>query len=167
MSVMDVLYWPDARLNQVCAPIATITPDIEALAQDLLDTMYAAPGRGLAAPQVGALIRMFVMDVTWKDGDATPMVFINPKIEAVSETDVTQQEGCLSIPGVLIDVTRPHEAQVQWHDIDGQVQSRRFTGVAAACVQHEMDHLDGILTLDHLDAETRARVLTSYNEALE
>jgi peptide deformylase len=164
MSVLEILRWPDARLNQVCAPVAEITPDIEALAQDLLETMYAAPGRGLAAPQVGAMIRMFVMDVDWKVGDASPMVFINPTIEAVSETDATIGEGCLSIPDVSMDITRPDAVELKWRDGTGQAQSRRFTGFEAVCVQHEMDHLDGVLTLDHLDVETRARVLTSYSE---
>jgi peptide deformylase len=117
----------------------------------MLDAMYAAPGRGLAAPQVGVTQRLFVMDTTWKDAAPTPQVFVNPQIIWCSETATTMDEGCLSIPGQLVPVTRPAEVDLRWQSLDGTTQQARQTGFAAACVQHEVDHLDGILCTDHAE----------------
>jgi len=164
MSVRDILRWPDPRLSTVCKPVGGVTEDIRMLAADLFETMYAAPGRGLAAPQVGVLKRMFVMDATWKDDVCTPEVFIDPRITLADADVVEMEEGCLSIPGVTTPVARPAWVEVCWHDLDGAVHHRRFTGFAAACVQHEIDHLDGIVTLDRLDEDTRASVLGAYEE---
>ena len=161
MSVLPILRWPDPALSQVCAPAVG---DLTTLAADMLDTMYAAPGRGLAAPQVGVLTRLFVMDETWKDGDPNPMVFVNPEIVETSEHRTTQPEGCLSIPGILTDITRPAEVTLRWTDLNGTAQADNFTGFAAACVQHEIDHLNGIVTLDHLDAETREQLLSEVSQ---
>ncbi|MEP4196615.1 MAG: peptide deformylase [Aliishimia sp.] len=162
MSLLPILRWPDPRLAQTCAPIDSITPEIERLAADMMETMYAAPGRGLAAPQVGHLIRLFVMDAGWKDNKSDPMVFINPMIQEISEDYVANSEGCLSIPGVSADVSRPAQVQLTWTGINGARYVQSFTGFAAACVQHENDHLDGIITFDHLDADTRARIEADY-----
>lgn len=164
MSVLDILRWPDPRLNTVCDPVGEVTLDIEVLAQDMLDTMYAAPGRGLAAPQVGIMKRLFVMDCAWKDGQPDPAVFIDPEIVEASEEETASSEGCLSIPGVTANVTRPARVMVRWTDIAGKACEEAFSGFAAACVQHELDHLDGIVTLDRLSAEDRARVLKAYAE---
>ncbi len=149
-----IICWPDPRLATVCAPVAG---DVAALAADMLDTMYAAPGRGLAAPQVGVLLRLFVMDVTWKDGARDPQVFINPEILWRSATRKTGPEGCLSIPGVLAEVERATEVRLRWTDLAGAVREETLTGFAAICAQHEYDHLDGIVTLDHLDQDARAQ----------
>jgi peptide deformylase len=162
MSLLDIVQWPDTRLMQICAPVEAITPEIEALAADMLETMYAAPGRGLAAPQVGVLVRVFVMDVGWKEGVADPLICINPVMEEVSEDRATQAEGCLSIPGVSADVTRPAQVRMAWTALDGGRCAQRFSGFAAACVQHELDHLDGLVTFDHLDAQTRAALEAEY-----
>jgi len=145
MAVLPVLTVPDARLRQVCAPVVG---DVSALAADLLETMYVAPGRGLAAPQVGALLRLFVMDEHWKDGTFAPQVFVNPRIVDRFGA-VTGPEGCLSIPGGVVRVTRAVEVMVEWSGLDGGTQAARLTGFAAICAQHEIDHLDGVLTLDH------------------
>ena len=110
--------------------------------------MYAATGRGLAAPQIGVLRRLFVMDATWKDGEATPRVFINPEVVRASEEMASCEEGCLSIPGDPVEVTRPAEVTLRWMALDGSACEESFAGFEAVCVQHETDHLDGILCTD-------------------
>lgn len=163
MAVLPVLRWPDARLCSACAP-ATFGPALDRLAADMLDTMYAAPGRGLAAPQVGALVRLFVMDPTWKDGTRSPLVAVNPQILWRSPTTATGPEGCLSIPGPLPSITRATEIDLAWTGLDGTPRSARLTGFAAICAQHEYDHLDGILTLDHLSPADRALAEEAVSE---
>ncbi|WP_195821616.1 peptide deformylase [Roseobacter sp. MH60115] len=166
MTVRDIVLWPDPRLTDVCARIAAITPEIETLATDMLETMYDAPGRGLAGPQVGAMHRIFVMDTEWKEGSPAPMVFINPEIEARSAAQSVQSEGCLSIPSITVEVSRPKEVTLRWTDLAGQETRGVFYGFAAACVQHELDHLNGIVTLDHLTEVARASAEADYAEAL-
>ena len=163
MSVRDILVWPDARLMQTCAPVAQIEPEIKTLAKDMLLTMYAALGRGLAAPQVGVLSRVFVMDTRWKEGKSDPLVCVNPMLQEVSEERATTEEGCLSIPGVVATVSRPAQVRMVWTGLNGERYVQSFTGFAAACVQHELDHLDGVVTFDHLDEETRAQKVAAYN----
>lgn len=164
MTVRQILQWPDPALGETCVPVGKVTIEIEALAQDMLETMYAAPGRGLAAPQVGVLKRLFVMDCTWKDGERDPCVFIDPKIVDASAEEAVNIEGCLSIPGVTAEVRRPAQVTLGWTDIAGKTCEAVFSGFAAACVQHEIDHLDGIVTLDRLSGEERARVLQAYQQ---
>ena len=159
MSVLDIVQWPDPRLTETCVPVDKITPHIETLAADMLETMYAAPGRGLAGPQVGAMLRICVMDVGWKDGKPDPLVCINPMLQEVSEDRVTNGEGCLSIPGIMAEVSRPSQVQMVWTGLNGARYVQSFDGFGAVCVQHELDHLDGVVTLDHLDAVTRAALL--------
>jgi len=166
MTVRDILRWPDPALASICAPVGEVTEATERLAANLLDTMYDAPGRGLAAPQIGVLARMFVMDVAWKTGSPEPLVFIDPEILELGDKIVTQDEGCLSIPDVSVPVSRPDTVVMIWTDLARARVSARFTGFAAACVQHELDHLNGVVTLDHLNEEARARVLKHYGEAL-
>ncbi len=163
MAVLPILRWPDPRLKAPCAP-ATIGPVLNSLAADMLDTMYAAPGRGLAAPQVGVSLRLFVMDTTWKQGRRSPVVAVNPQIVWRSPTTATGPEGCLSIPGPLPNVTRATEIDLAWTDLDGTPRSERLTGFAAICAQHEYDHLDGILTLDHLSPADRALAEEAVSE---
>ena len=162
MSLREIVRWPDPRLNMPCKPVSEISADIIALAQDMLETMYDAPGRGLAAPQVGMLSRVFVVDTEWKESAPAPQVFINPEIVARSATKAVQSEGCLSIPGVTVEVARPDSVVLRWTDLDGTTQEEAFSGFAAACVQHELDHLDGIVTLDRLDEDDRSRVIAAY-----
>lgn len=153
--LLPILRWPDPRLSRLCAP-AVLDDDLRALAADMLETMYAAPGRGLAAPQVGRLVRMFVMDVAWKTGEPTPMVFVNPEIELLG-APVPGPEGCLSIPGPVTQVARAPQVRARWTDLQGQRHEVLLDGFAAVCVQHEYDHLDGILTLDRLAPDARAK----------
>lgn len=162
MSVLEVVQWPDRRLTETCVPVEAITPEIETLAADMLETMYAAPGRGLAASQVGAMVRVFVMDAGWKEGKSDPLVCINPMLMEVSEERVSNSEGCLSIPNVSAEISRPAQVQMVWTGLNGGRYVQSFSGFAAACVQHEIDHLDGIITFDHLDTETRALVEAEY-----
>ncbi|MEM1074101.1 MAG: peptide deformylase [Pseudomonadota bacterium] len=164
MTLRKILRWPYDALGTVCSDVDEITPDIRILAQDMLDTMYAAPGRGLAAPQVGVLKRLFVMDVDWKEGARDPQVFLNPVILERSDTLASRFEGCLSIPGVTAELRRPERVRLRWTALNGAVEEADFDGFASACVQHEIDHLDGIVTLDRLDADARARVLKVYAE---
>ena len=154
--LLPILRWPDPRLSVRCDP-AVLDDDLRALAADMLETMYAAPGRGLAAPQVGHLLRLFVMDATWKEGTPAPQVFVNPEIVDLLGDPVVGPEGCLSIPGPMTQVTRAPSVRMRWTALDGQAQDQVLTGFAAICVQHEYDHLDGILTLDHLSVEARAK----------
>ncbi len=162
MSLRDIVKWPDPRLSQMCDPVGEITAEIHTQAQDMLDTMYDAPGRGLAAPQIGVMNRVFVTDVSWKEGTPDPQVFLNPEILELSDTQVEAEEGCLSIPGVTTSVTRPDRVHLVWTSLEGARVSQVFTGFAAACVQHELDHLNGIVTLDRLSPEARAEAEAEY-----
>ncbi|MFT4150762.1 MAG: peptide deformylase [Paracoccaceae bacterium] len=160
MAVLPILLWPDLRLSTPCA--ATQPDQVRDLAADMLDTMYAAPGRGLAAPQVGHLLRLFVMDTTWKDGRSAPRVVINPEILWHSDQVATGPEGCLSIPGITAEVTRPVAIRLRWTDLDGHGHDEVLTGFDAICAQHEYDHLDGIVTFDRLPPEARAALQAGY-----
>lgn len=152
--LLPILRWPDPRLSQPCGR-AVLDSDLRSLAADMLETMYAAPGRGLAAPQVGRLVRMFVMDVDWKTGEPAPMVFVNPELKLLGDR-ILGPEGCLSIPGPVTEVERNAQVRLRWTDLNGAAQDASFDGFAAICIQHEFDHLDGILTLDRLGPEARA-----------
>ena len=153
MAVLPILRWPDSRLTTVCSEI---TGDVSQLAADMLETMYDAPGRGLAASQVGMLLRMFVMDCTWKDGTYAPRVLINPELLWVSPETEIASEGCLSLPGVSGQILRPVAVRMRWLDLNHAVCEETFTGFAARCAQHELDHLNGVLMLDHLEAGVRS-----------
>jgi peptide deformylase len=151
MARRSILIHPDPRLKAVAEPVAEITDEIRALGADMLETMYDAPGIGLAAPQVGVLKRVLVMDCV-KDDELPPrpMVLVNPELVWTSEERNVYEEGCLSIPGQYADVERPAEVEVRWTDLDGSTQSERFDGLWATCVQHEIDHLNGKLFIDYL-----------------
>ena len=151
MTLRSIILHPDPRLKKVCEPVARITPEIETLAADMLATMYDAPGVGLAAPQVGVLSRLYVMDCE-KDPEAprNPVVMVNPEVTWTSEALNTYEEGCLSIPDQYADVTRPAQVKVRWLGLDGKTHERAFEGLWATCAQHEIDHLDGKLFIDYL-----------------
>ncbi|MEM9709971.1 MAG: peptide deformylase [Pseudomonadota bacterium] len=151
MALREILLHPDPRLKKVAQPIDEVTDEYRRLAEDMLETMYDAPGIGLAAPQVGVLKRLLVMDCVKEEGaEPRPMVLINPEITWSSDEMNTYEEGCLSIPEQYADVDRPSEVEVRWTGLDGAAQSERFDGLWATCVQHEIDHLDGKLFIDHL-----------------
>lgn len=159
MAVLPILRWPDPRLATPCAPV---DGDVAQLAADLLETMYAAPGRGLAAPQVGVLKRLFVMDVAWKTGPPDPSVCINPTILWRSDEVAEGDEGCLSIPGISARVARAVAIRLAWTTLDGDRREADLTGFAAICAQHECDHLDGLVTFDRLSPGARAAALAEY-----
>ncbi|QRZ13532.1 peptide deformylase [Paracoccus methylovorus] len=159
MTLRNIILHPDPRLKKPCEPVARITPEIETLAADMLATMYDAPGVGLAAPQVGVLSRLYVMDCE-KDPEAphTPLVMVNPEVTWTSEALNTYEEGCLSIPEQYADVTRPAEVRVRWLGLDGKTHEREFEGLWATCAQHEIDHLDGKLFIDYLSPIKRQMI---------
>ncbi len=146
---MPILIHPDPRLKKVCTAVPDLSDDLRALAKNMLATMYDAPGVGLAAPQVGVLERLIVLDCI-KDGDPEPMVMFNPEVLSSSEDLNTYEEGCLSIPEQFAEVTRPAEVRVGWLDENGTPQEKDFDGLWATCVQHEIDHLNGKLFIDYL-----------------
>ncbi len=149
MSLLPIRLVPDAVLRIVCARVLTFDDALRGLAADMLETMYDAPGRGLAAPQIGVPLRLFVMDVDWKTGTPAPQVFVNPVISERGESLVVFDEGCLSIPGTVCSVERPADLKLRWQDLDGTPHAARFDGFAARCIQHEVDHLDGVLCTDY------------------
>ena len=156
MALRDILIHPDPRLKKAAEPVTEVTDDLRRLADDMLETMYDAPGIGLAAPQVGVMKRMLVMDCVKEDGAAPrPMVLLNPEVTWSSEALNTYEEGCLSIPEQYADVTRPAEVEVRWTGLDGQQHDERFDKLWATCVQHEIDHLNGRLFIDYLTALKR------------
>jgi peptide deformylase len=156
MALRDILIHPDPRLKKVADPVGEITNDIRRLADDMLETMYDAPGIGLAAPQVGVMKRVLVMDCVKEEGAAPrPMVLIDPEVTWSSEALNTYEEGCLSIPEQYADVTRPAEVEVRWTGLDGARHQERFDRLWATCVQHEIDHLNGRLFIDYLTALKR------------
>ncbi len=151
MAIRPILIHPDPRLRKPAEPVSEFDADLSRLADDMLETMYDAPGIGLAAPQVGVMRRVLVMDCVKEEGATPrPMVLINPEVTWTSESLSTYEEGCLSIPGQYADVDRPAEERVRWHDLDGAEQEEAFDGLWATCVQHEIDHLDGKLFIDYL-----------------
>ena len=159
MSLRPILIHPDPRLKKVAEPIARVTPEIEALADDMLATMYDAPGIGLAAPQIGVLRRIFVMDATREPEDEKkPMVLINPEIVLSSDDTNVYDEGCLSIPDQYAEVTRPAEVRMRWLGLDGKTHEQDFDGLWATCAQHELDHLNGVLFIDHLSVMKRQMI---------
>lgn len=162
MSVRPILIWPDARLAQRCEPVGG--EGLDDLIADMFDTMYGAQGRGLAAPQIGVMKRLFVMDCTWKEGAKSPMVMINPTIMAAERIPVVAEEGCLSIPGVLVSVERPKAVTVQWTAAEGDIHMGDFDGFEARCIQHEFDHLNGTVTFDHLSGAERAKAEAEFLE---
>ena len=164
MSVLPILSYPDPLLSETCVPISDPGGE-RALAEDMLETMYAAPGRGLAGPQVGMLRRIFVMDAGWKSGTPTPRVCINPEIIWESEERATAEEGCLSIPGLSIPVSRPARVVLRTTDLDGVTEEIALDGAEALIAQHETDHLNGILTLDRVPHEQRETYLARYKGA--
>ncbi len=163
--IRPILIHPDPRLKKLCEAVGEITADLRQLAGDMLETMYDAPGIGLAAPQVGVMKRLIVMDCI-KEGTPEPMVLINPAVVWSSEDQSVYEEGCLSIPDQYADVKRPAEVKVRWTDLEGAAQERQFAGIWATCVQHEIDHLDGKLFIDYLGPLKR-QMITRKMEKLK
>lgn len=164
----DIVVAPDERLKTECAPIDEITPEIRALAERMLEDMYATDGCGLAAPQVGELVQMVVIDVDYTDKKKNPYVLINPEIVVADGEEHEFPEGCLSFPGITVRVTRPSHVVVRARNLDGDLmQYEAENNLMAVCLQHEIDHLHGITMVDHLRPLKRAAKMHEYKEALE
>jgi peptide deformylase len=165
MALRPILVAPDPRLKRVSSTVSAVDDEIRALIDDLFETMYAAPGVGLAAPQVDVHKRLLVMDIAERDGDSKPFVMINPVILERSESEAVYEEGCLSVPGHYADVARPDKVRVRYLDRDGVEQEIAVEGFLATCLQHEMDHLDGILFVDRISALKRNMILRKLAKA--
>lgn len=164
MAKRPILVLPDQRLRAVADPIEAVDDDVRALAKDMLDTMYDAPGIGLAGPQIGEMKRIVVMDLAREDEPPAPIVMINPEVIEVSEETAITEEGCLSIPELYYEVERPAEVTVRYTDLDGKQVEQHATDRLAVCMQHEIDHLDGVLYIDYLSRLKRDRVLKKFQK---
>jgi len=165
MALREILILPDKRLRLVSEPVKKITADVRRLLDDMFETMYDAPGVGLAAIQVGAPQRIVTIDVAKKEEPKNPQVFINPELLGVSEEKSIHEEGCLSIPEYYDDVERPAEIRVRYLDLNGKSQEIEANGLLARCLQHEVDHLNGVLFIDYLSKLKRDRVLKKFVKA--
>lgn len=159
MALLPIIIAPDPRLKMVCAEVTNITPEIFILMDDMLDTMYSAPGIGLAAPQVGVTKRIIVADVCKEENKREPRRLINPEISWKSDEMFAYEEGCLSLPEQYSDVARPKEVGIRYLDEKGKRRELEAEGLLAVCLQHEMDHLDGILFVDHISSLKRNVIL--------
>ncbi len=165
MALRDILVLPDKRLRDVSKPVDAIDGAVKKLVDDMFDTMYDAPGIGLAAIQIGVPLRVVTMDLAKKDDEKAPQVFINPEIVAESAELSVHEEGCLSIPEYYEEVERPASVTVRYLDLDGKRHEVEAKGLLATCLQHEIDHLNGVLFIDHLSKLKRDRVLKKYTKA--
>jgi peptide deformylase len=167
MALLPIVEVPDPRLRQISSPVEKVDDEVRALVADMFETMYAAPGIGLAAIQVGVPKRILVIDLQEpanpEDPDSKPVkdprVFINPEIVEHSDQDVPYTEGCLSVPDQYAEVDRPDRIRAKWLDLDGKPHDEEITGLLATCLQHEMDHLNGVLFIDHLSRLKREMIL--------
>ena len=150
MALLPIITAPDPRLKVVCEPVETVTDEIRKLMDDMLETMYAAPGIGLAAPQVGVTKRVVVIDTAREDEKPAPMRLVNPEVVWASEETKIYDEGCLSVPEHYSEVERPDRVRLRYLDTDNQQVEVEVDGLTAVCVQHEIDHLDGILFVGHI-----------------
>lgn len=170
MAILPIVEVPDPRLRLVSTPVEAVDDDVRTLIGDMFDTMYDAPGIGLAAIQVGVPKRLIVMDLQEEEDEEGkpirhPRVFINPEIREPAEELSVYTEGCLSVPDQFADVERPARCRVTWLDEKGEQHDEVFEGLLATCIQHEMDHLEGIVFLDHLSRLKRDMLLKKLNKA--
>ena len=165
MALREIITLPDKRLRLRSEPVKAIDKPIRALIDDMFDTMYAAPGIGLAAIQIAVPKRIVTMDLAKKDDPAQPQVFINPEIVWSSDEKATYEEGCLSIPEYYEEVERPQSVRVKFLDRDGKTQEMEASGLLATCLQHEIDHTNGVLFIDHISKLKRDMVLKKFKKA--
>jgi peptide deformylase len=164
MSIRPIILLPDPVLRQVSRPVERVDADVRKFAADLFETMYDAPGIGLAAIQVGEPRRMLVIDLAKEDEPKAPQVFINPEIVARAGEGSVYEEGCLSIPDYYAEVERPREVTVRYIDLDGKEQEINAEGLLAVCLQHEIDHLNGVLFIDHISRLKRDMVVRKFRK---
>jgi peptide deformylase len=169
MALREIIILPDKQLRLVSKPIEKVTPEIRRLADDMFETMYDAPGIGLAAIQIAQPVRLITMDLAKKteEGETKPQprVFINPEILSRSDDMSVYEEGCLSIPEYYEEVERPARVRVRFVDLDGKVHEEDAEGLYATCIQHEIDHLNGVLFIDYLSKLKRDRVNKKFSKA--
>jgi peptide deformylase len=165
MTIRPILTAPDPRLKAVSKDVETVDDTIRALVDDMADSMYAADGIGLAAVQIGVPLRVLVIDLDQKDGNKNPVAYINPKIVWASDEVATFEEGCLSVPEIWDDVERPARIKAEYLDRDGNKQILEADGLLATCLQHEMDHLNGVLFIDHLSRLKRSMAIKKLTKA--
>ena len=164
MTLRDIITLPDKRLRFVSDPVDKVDPELKRLVEDMFETMYHAPGIGLAAIQVGVPKRVVTMDLAKKEDSKEPRVFINPEILWSSEETSVYEEGCLSIPDVHEDVTRPARVTIRYTDLAGKPQEAEAEGLFATCIQHEIDHLNGVLFIDHISKLKRDRIIKKFTK---
>jgi len=167
MAVREIITVPDKRLKLISKAASGVDDALRALLDDMLETMYAAPGIGLAAIQVGEPVRAIVMDLDHKDGERKPRYFVNPEILWASEETQPYEEGCLSVPEIYDEVERPAHVRLRYLNYQSEVVEEDAEGVFAVCIQHEMDHLDGVLFIDHLSRLKRNRAIAKVKKAKE
>jgi len=169
MAIREIIILPNKQLRLTSKPIERVTVEIRKLADDMLETMYDAPGIGLAAIQIAEPLRLITMDLARKNENGEtkpqPRIFINPEILSSSEEMSVYEEGCLSIPEYYEEVERPAEVRVRFTDLDGKIHEENAEGLFATCLQHEIDHLNGVLFVDHLSKLKRDRVLKKFTKA--
>ena len=164
MSVKNILIEPDKKLRQVSKPVEKVGVEEKKLMNDMLDTMYAAPGIGLAAIQIGVAKRIIVMDISRDEIKKEPMYFINPVIKNINEEKAKYEEGCLSVPDQFAEIERPNTCEVEYSDYNGKKQILKADGLLATCIQHEMDHLEGILFIDYLSKLKRPMIIKKLSK---
>lgn len=165
MAILPLVILPDSRLRLVSEPVGSVTSEIRKLADDMLETMYDAPGVGLAAIQIGVPKRLVTIDTSKEENVRRPQVFIDPVISWESEETRSYDEGCLSIPDYYAEVIRPDRVRVRFRDLDGKEQEIEADGLLATCIQHEIDHLNGTLFIDHISKLKRDRVMKKFTKA--
>jgi peptide deformylase len=165
MATREILIIPDKRLREKSEPIKTIDKSVRALVEDMFETMYAAPGIGLAAIQVGVPLRVVTIDLAKKEEPPEPRVFINPQIAWASDEKSTYDEGCLSIPEYYEEVERPKQVKVKYLDLEGQEHEIEADGLLSTCLQHEIDHTNGVLFIDHISKLKRDMVMKKFKKA--
>ena len=165
MAIRPILTAPNPILKQVSKPVEAVTDDLRALMDDMLETMYDAPGIGLAAIQVGEPLQILVLDVAHDEDEPKPQYFVNPEIISASEELSTYEEGCLSVPEFAAEIDRPAEIHLRYLDYDGKEREMHADGLLATCIQHEMDHLKGILFIDHLSNIKRNMIVRKLVKA--
>ena len=170
MALREILIEPNKILREKSLKVEQVDKDLQTLMDDMLETMYAAPGIGLAAIQVGVPKRVIVLDLAKKDSPKNPMCFVNPEIIEKSKTNSIYEEGCLSVPGQFAEIDRPDKCYIKYLDYHGQPQEIRAEGMLATCIQHEIDHLEGILFIDYLSKLKKSMIvkkLSKQKKALE
>ncbi len=159
MTIRKILTEPDPILRKKCEPLEEVNDELRSLMNDMLETMYKAPGIGLAAIQIGILKRVVVIDVSKKEGDKSPLFLVNPEIIVKSKETSTYEEGCLSLPGQFAEIERPAECEIEYVDFHGKKKQLKAKGLLSTCIQHEIDHLNGVLFIDYLSKLKKSMII--------